>query len=77
MTHDTGANFRWCIHCHGKEYVIAADRLEVNPDGTLVFHQTKRDGEVVVHVQAADNYSAVEILSAWDGTPTHAVRIER
>ena len=56
----------WVFHSR------TSDRMEVTPTG-LVFYQQKKDGECVVHVQAAGSFHSCEILSAIDGGPTHAI----
>tara|TARA_R110000772_G_scaffold251011_1_gene365886 strand:- start:360 stop:620 length:261 start_codon:yes stop_codon:yes gene_type:complete len=64
--------FSWGIYSKdhdGGGFQVFGDRLEVTPTGTLVFYQ----GDDVVHVQAPGTFKTCEILSAWDGCPTHAV----
>jgi hypothetical protein len=55
-----------------KGYQVVADRLEITTTGAAVFYQRKGEADVVVHVQAAGTFASCEILSAWDGSPTHA-----
>lgn len=68
--------YTWAVFAKpdGKSgYQIFADRMEATPNGHLVFYQRKGDADVVVHVQATGTFTTCEILSAWDGCPTHAI----
>lgn len=65
-------NYAWAVFTAKDKsagFEILADKMEVTPAGDLIF---RKASDVIVHVQAARTFHSCEILSAWDGCPTHA-----